>query len=89
MSFISKAICFLLLISNTGLTLSFASNEERILKIIDTEVFQMAEKGEMKWTKKNGVQPIIGYEMDYAEKCLFIANSTNKKALKACKALGL
>ncbi len=60
--------------------------EDKLLKIIDKEVLRMAEDpNDFEWTD-HGVQPKDGYELDYSEKCAFIAGAgtRNKKAIAAC-----
>lgn len=59
--------------------------ENKLLRIIDEEFLKMADDPEnLEWTNDNGVQPKDGYELDYSEKCAFITNTQNKKALAAC-----
>lgn len=62
--------------------------ERRLLRVIDEEFYKMTDDPEnLEWTEDYGVQPTDGYELDYAEKCAFIANTKNKKALAACAAI--
>lgn len=62
--------------------------ESQLLRIIDEEFYKMLDDPEnLEWTEDYGVQPTDGYELDYSEKCAFIANTRNKKALAACAAI--
>lgn len=59
--------------------------ESQLLRTIDEEFLRLSEDSdELEWTEDAGVQPIDGYELDYAEKCEFIRGTRNKKALAAC-----
>lgn len=79
---------FCLLSFQTSFAFSFDPRqllEDQLLRIIDEEFMRVSDDPEsLEWTEDYGVQPIDGYELDYSEKCAFIANSRNKKALAAC-----
>ncbi len=59
--------------------------ESQLLQIIDEEFLEMSDDPEnLEWTDDNGIQPKDTYELDYSEKCNFIAPTSNIKALAAC-----
>lgn len=82
---------FCVLSSQNSYALSFDPGqliESQLLRIIDDEFFKMSDDPEnLERTEDYGVQPTDGYELDYAEKCAFIARTRNKKALAACAAV--
>ncbi len=90
---VKKRVYLLTLISvaNLHYSIAFSPNslplvEKRLLRIIDEEVLRMSPSPEnMEWTENAGIQPTDAYEMDYSEKCWFIRDTNNKKALTACK----
>ncbi|MGZ3768601.1 MAG: hypothetical protein ACXVCP_02555 [Bdellovibrio sp.] len=61
--------------------------EAQILRIIDEEVLKKSDPESMEWTENAGIQPKDTYELDYFEKCNFIRDTRNKKALAACAAI--
>lgn len=79
---------FCLMSSHTSFAFSFDPHqliEDQLLRTIDEEFLKMSDDPEnLEWTEDYGVQPTDGYELDYSEKCAFIARTRNKKALAAC-----
>lgn len=87
--YLCLVITFFCLVSfQTSFAFSFDPRqliEDQLLRTIDEEFLKMSDDPEnLEWTEHYGVQPTDGYELDYSEKCAFIATTRNKKALAAC-----
>lgn len=94
--FIKNYLCFtpvLFCLMSTQHSMALTNNphqltEKQLLRIIDEEVLKMSDDPKnLEWTENYGVQPIDGYELDYSEKCAFIASTLNKKARAACSVI--